>query len=245
MTTLPLEHMSNDLKPAVAAPSAVLLGWVDGALLSFLAAFVDTACFIGLFGLFTAHVTGNFVLIGAELVSGDGAILVKLLALPVFVLAVAATTIADTVLRARGIKPVAPILAAQGLLLVAALVAAAVLPTPRAAHDAGALITGLLAVAAMGMQNALMRLDLSTLPPSTVMTGNVTQFVMDMVGAISSPSPQMAQASRQRMRHLLPGLVTFTLGAAVAALAFPGIGLLSLALPAALCGVLAWRLRQY
>jgi uncharacterized membrane protein YoaK (UPF0700 family) len=224
MTTLPLEHMSNDLKPAVAAPSAVLLGWVDGALLSFLAAFVDTACFIGLFGLFTAHVTGNFVLIGAELVSGDGAILVKLLALPVFVLAVAATTIADTVLRARGIKPVAPILAAQGLLLVAALVAAAVLPTPRAAHDAGALITGLLAVAAMGMQNALMRLDLSTLPPSTVMTGNVTQFVM---------------------RHLLPGLVTFTLGAAVAALAFPGIGLLSLALPAALCGVLAWRLRQY
>src|SRR5258708_4799448 len=41
-------------------------------LLSFIAAFVDTWGFIGLFGLFSAHVTGNFVLIGAALVHPDG-----------------------------------------------------------------------------------------------------------------------------------------------------------------------------
>ena len=40
--------------------------------LSFIAGYVDTAVFIGLFGLFTAHVTGNFVLIGSELVHRSG-----------------------------------------------------------------------------------------------------------------------------------------------------------------------------
>jgi uncharacterized membrane protein YoaK (UPF0700 family) len=34
------------------------------ALLSFNGGFVDTASFLGLAGLFTAHVTGNFVTLG-------------------------------------------------------------------------------------------------------------------------------------------------------------------------------------
>ena len=232
----------SDTNPA--SPPDAPPGWLDGALLSFVAAFVDTACFIGLFGLFTAHVTGNFVLIGAELVSGNGAILVKLLALPVFVLAVAATAQADAALRARGRKPVTPLLVAQGLLLAAALFAAWALPPPHAAHDVGALVTGLLAVAAMAVQNALMRLELVALPPSTVMTGNVTQFVIDAMAARGAASPAIAQASRQRMGHLAPGLVAFALGAATAALAFASVGLWSLALPTVLCGVLAWRLRK-
>ena len=230
----------SDVTPPPTPPA-----WLDGALLSFVAAFVDTACFIGLFGLFTAHVTGNFVLIGAELVSGDGAILVKLLALPVFVVAVAGTALADGALHERGHKPITPLLVVQGLLLAAALAAAWALPPPRAAHDAGALITGLLAVAAMGVQNALMRLELASLPPSTVMTGNVTQFVIDAMTARATPSPAAAQAARQRMRHLVPGLIAFTLGAAAAALAFAGVGLMSLALPTLLCGFLAWRLRKH
>jgi uncharacterized membrane protein YoaK (UPF0700 family) len=40
------------------------------ALLGFVAGFVDTAGFLGLQGLFTAHVTGNFVTLGATLVLG-------------------------------------------------------------------------------------------------------------------------------------------------------------------------------
>jgi uncharacterized membrane protein YoaK (UPF0700 family) len=39
------------------------------ALLSFTGGFVDTTGFLGLQGLFTAHVTGNFVTLGATLVS--------------------------------------------------------------------------------------------------------------------------------------------------------------------------------
>jgi uncharacterized membrane protein YoaK (UPF0700 family) len=58
------------------------------ALLAMAAACVDTCGFIGLSGLFTAHVTGNFVLIGAELVNRHVDILTKSLALPVFVASV-------------------------------------------------------------------------------------------------------------------------------------------------------------
>jgi hypothetical protein len=39
-------------------------------LLSFNGEFLDTAGFLGLQGLFTAHVTGNFVTLGAALVFG-------------------------------------------------------------------------------------------------------------------------------------------------------------------------------
>lgn len=53
-------------------------------LMSLNGGFVDTAGFLALHGLFTAHVTGNFVTIGAALVHGTSGALTKLLALPVF-----------------------------------------------------------------------------------------------------------------------------------------------------------------
>ena len=56
------------------------------ALLSFNGGFVDTAGFLGLQGLFTAHVTGNFVTLGAALVLGHHGIVGKILALPEFIL---------------------------------------------------------------------------------------------------------------------------------------------------------------
>jgi len=48
--------------------------------------FVDTAGFLGLAGLFTAHVTGNFVTLGAALVLGSHGIIGKNPALPEFIL---------------------------------------------------------------------------------------------------------------------------------------------------------------
>jgi uncharacterized membrane protein YoaK (UPF0700 family) len=47
------------------------------ALLSFNGGFVDTASFVGLQGLFTAHVTGNFVTLAATLVSGPHGVIAK------------------------------------------------------------------------------------------------------------------------------------------------------------------------
>jgi hypothetical protein len=41
------------------------------ATLSFVGGFVDVVGFIALFGLFTAHVTGNFIMLGLEMVHAD------------------------------------------------------------------------------------------------------------------------------------------------------------------------------
>jgi uncharacterized membrane protein YoaK (UPF0700 family) len=55
---------------------------IVAALLSFNGGFVDTAGFLGFQGLFTAHVTGNFVTLAATLVMGTHGVVAKLLALP-------------------------------------------------------------------------------------------------------------------------------------------------------------------
>src|SRR5437588_5612196 len=60
-------------------------------ILSVNAGFMDTAAYLALKGLFTAHVTGNFVTLGAALVLGTSGILAKLLALPVFCVVIVAT----------------------------------------------------------------------------------------------------------------------------------------------------------
>src|ERR1700733_6645590 len=75
------------------------------ALLSFNAGFVDAAGYLGLQGLFTAHVTGNFVTLGAALVFGTQGVPGGALALPVFILFVAAARVAGSALRKRGTEP--------------------------------------------------------------------------------------------------------------------------------------------
>src|SRR5256885_7291583 len=57
-------------------------------ILSVNAGFMDTAAYLALKGLFTAHVTGNFVTLGAALVLGTSGALAKVLALPVFCIVV-------------------------------------------------------------------------------------------------------------------------------------------------------------
>jgi uncharacterized membrane protein YoaK (UPF0700 family) len=71
------------------------------ALLSFNGGFVDTAGFLGLQGLFVAHVTGNFVTLGAALVQGSHGIVGKILALPEFIVVIALARLAGMALRAR------------------------------------------------------------------------------------------------------------------------------------------------
>ena len=70
---------------------------VQSAAMSFLAGYVDTLGFVALFGLFTAHVTGNFVLIGSELAHPSHGVLIKFVAFPAFILSVAFTRMAGSV----------------------------------------------------------------------------------------------------------------------------------------------------
>ena len=79
-------------------------------LLGFNAGYVDTAGFLALNGLFTAHVTGNFVTLGAAFVHGTTGAFAKLLALPLFCAVVVLTRLFASGLAAAdtAIQTVAP-----------------------------------------------------------------------------------------------------------------------------------------
>src|SRR5271154_4869949 len=93
-------------------------------LLSFNGGFVDTAGFLGLQGLFVAHVTGNFVTLGAALVLGSHGIIGKLLALPEFILVIAVARVVGAGLRRRQLPALRILLAAEAVLLLAFFAAA-------------------------------------------------------------------------------------------------------------------------
>lgn len=194
-----------------------------GVSLAFVAGFVDAAAFIALTGLFTAHVTGNFVLIGAELVSTSSGVLAKLLALPVFILAVAVTRLFALALERRGSAPFRPLLALEAGILIAFAVAGIALSPLGSPDGARAIGVGMLGVAAMGIQNGIGRLAIGHLAATTVMTVNVTQAVIDLTDRLCG-TPTTAQVAA-RLRRTLSAVLAFALGAlsgafGIAALSF-------------------------
>jgi uncharacterized membrane protein YoaK (UPF0700 family) len=190
-------------------------------LLSFTAGFVDTASFLGLEGLFTAHVTGNFVTLGATLVYGTHGVLAKLLALPEFVLVVALTRLAGAALAAHRMPALRLLLAGEvAFLLAFFMLAAALGPFPNSDTPA-ALLTGFSGVAAMAMQNALHRVHLAGVPPSTIMTGNTTQAALDAIDLLRGAGP--TAIIRGRFGRTLGGILCFAAGCA--SLPFSTVGL--------------------
>src|SRR5882724_6132805 len=122
---------------------------IDVMLLSFVASYVDTAVFVGLFGLFTSHITGNFVLIGATLVHRADGVETKLVALPVFILAVALTVLSVRALERRGRGSLPLLLIAQAVLLAMSACASTLMRAGAHPADSVAMVTGMLAVGAM------------------------------------------------------------------------------------------------
>lgn len=201
-------------------------------LLSFVAGYVDTVGFVALFGLFTAHVTGNFVLIGASLVlAHKGGIIAKLAALPVFVLAVAATTTFVGVCKRDGKPPLSGVLFGQ-MVFLGGFAAVGIAASPVTNPDEPlAILAGLLGVGAMGIQNTASRLLMSDLPPTTVMTGGVTQFSIDAMRFLRGDTTSDAAESRRRLVTLAVPVAAFAMGAIAGALIYTGAGFLALLVP--------------
>jgi uncharacterized membrane protein YoaK (UPF0700 family) len=126
-------------------------------LLSFNGGFIDTAGYLGLPGLFTAHVTGNFVTLGATLVFGTNGVIAKIVALPEFIVVVAITRLVAATLTERRLPSLRVLLAAKVFLLFA-FFSLAVTLGPFPDSDAPvALLTGFTAIAAMAIQNSAQR----------------------------------------------------------------------------------------
>ncbi|MGP8032549.1 MAG: YoaK family protein [Steroidobacteraceae bacterium] len=193
------------------------------AVQSLTAGYADTSGFLALKGLFTSHVTGNFVTLGSALVFGTSGALAKTLALPTFCLAVLLIRLIALRLRAAG----RPVLRSVFILQLALLIVAAALAAwagPFADPDAGAaLALGMILVTAMALQNAAHRVHLSHTPPSTVMTGSTTQIMLDLGDMLHGLPPEKAATIRTRLKAMTANVVLFAAGCGLGALLFAEI----------------------
>lgn len=209
---------------------------LQGVGMGFLAGYVDTLGFIALFGLFTAHVTGNFVLIAVSLAEpAQTPSLLKLLAFPAFILGVAAARLLVARCERRGTPAVKPSYLLQ-LVLLLGFMACGMLAEPVGASAGGAVGTlamaaGLLGAAAMGAHSAASKLLLANLAPTSMMTGNVTQLVIDTVDRLRGAADA---ATRARCAKFFWPVLAFALGCAAAAFAYLAVGFVALLVPAAI-----------
>lgn len=200
--------------------------------LGFLAGYVDTLGFVALFGLFTGHVTGNFVLIGAELAHPQGGpLLMKFLAFPAYIfgVAVARLQIASILKRGRHALVSAYVLQMVLLSMFMALgcIASPIGDMPTLLSE----LAGMTGAMAMGTHSACSRLLLSHQAPTAMMTGNVTQLVIDATDWLRGAADQNV---KQRCLKILWPVVAFGIGAIVAAFGYLYMGFLALLLPIAI-----------
>lgn len=150
------------------------------ASLAFAAGFCDAATFTAADELFSAHVTGNFVVFAYDLIRGAEAnSWLKLLSFPVFTIAVI------TAGRfAPKLKSGYTLLLIEGLILLVAGGLDIALGRPGSMWAA---VMPYVVVLAMGLQNAFGRLyATAAYAPTTMMTGNVTQLTLD-IGKVLIP----------------------------------------------------------
>jgi uncharacterized membrane protein YoaK (UPF0700 family) len=203
-----------------------------GPLLSFTGGYVDTAGFLALQGLFTAHVTGNFVTLGASLAHESSGAVAKLLALPVFCVVVVLSRLASCWLARRGHPPLRTLMALQLLLLTVGSFLVVALG-PFSNGDAWpAVLTGMVLVAAMAVQNAAHRSHLTGAPPSTLMTGTTTQIMIDLADLFGgSATPQQRTEIHSRLGKMALALGLFAVGCATAALLYSAMNVRCFVLP--------------
>ena len=205
-------------------------------LLSVVAGMVDLIGFLGLGNLFTAHITGNLVVIAALVVRGGPINLAQVLAIPVFILAVAAIWLLARASGRRGPSLARLLLLIQFLLLSCVLIFSVITEPSANPHGPMAGIAAMIAVSAMACQFALLRLALPVAPSTAVMTGNLTNAVLSLMDMLSRTQPLMA-SDAARLRGSLHLLIGFFGGCVVAAVAVSLLGDWAWAFPVALAGV--------
>jgi len=209
-------------------------------ILAMVGGWVDAGSFVGLHHIMAAHITGNLVILGADIAGGfQFTDLLKIAILPVFVLAVIAVTLIHDRHMTRHEDPARRI--REMLVVEAALIAATGLLGLLVTLQGWTLGFWLsLAVATpltcgMALQNAIHRLYPVVGPATTVMTGNITQFVMDRTRGLTGLSSHSLINDMPRDALLLPVLIlAFGTGCVLGAVTTMRLGNGAFLVPAAL-----------
>jgi uncharacterized membrane protein YoaK (UPF0700 family) len=221
---------------------------LHSVLLSGVAGYVDAAGFASLIGLFPAHITGEIVGEALALSSGHiGDHLARLWVLPVFVGSVVLATLVARMRRRNGQRALTGLLALVTSALALFSASDSLTRVLHAGPHLSFLLGGGCAVAAMGFQNSLMRESLSSSCPTTVMTGNLTHVVIEIVDHLFSRLARPHKRDRRPRSNLGPigtALLAFVTCAVLGGFLTRLVGSSSAVLPTALTLVLtvrAWR----
>jgi uncharacterized membrane protein YoaK (UPF0700 family) len=200
--------------------------------LAFVAGSVDVISFLGLDGLFTAHITGNLVVLAAHILARGEATLALVISVPLFLIILAATRVLAAGLE-RGRIPSLGVLLFVQFALLCGFLGICVAAGPGASASAPSMIlAGMLGVSAMAVQNALVRISLVGAPSTAVLTTNITLLTTDIGEIILGQDPSLNAKARQRARRTWPAVVGFLFGCALGAWCEAAIGLRALVLPA-------------
>jgi uncharacterized membrane protein YoaK (UPF0700 family) len=210
-------------------------GWLLPAFLSTTAGAVDVIGFLALGGLFTAHITGNVVVVAVHFVLGCFGEVAPLLAVPVFVAVLGLVTLASVAVEKAGHSPRRELLVLHAALLAGCLGLGVGFGPFANADRPMAVLVGMLAVAAMATQSALVRLALPGAPSTAVMTTNITQLIVDLATlAWGRGKPDDLARAWRRAGVTLLCVVGFVAGCAAGAALEMYYGLWALALPVVL-----------
>jgi uncharacterized membrane protein YoaK (UPF0700 family) len=219
-------------RPPLPAVDQALTNILLPVLLGGIAGSTDTIGFLAFGGLFTAHITGNFVVLAAHIVSHHEVSAAVVLSVPVFVTVIFLTRWLAARLDARGIGLLQPLLLLECLLLAGFLAMRVVNGTPVHVNAPGVILAGMLGVAAMAVQNAVGQISLGAVS-TTAMTANVARLALD-VGEILVTSNQ---CDRNWWRNRLPQggpMAGFVIGCGLGAAGESALDRWALALPVAL-----------
>src|SRR5260370_26463768 len=203
------------------------------ALLSVSAGMADLTGFFTLGHIFTAHVTGNLVVAAAAAVHGGTFNPAQILAIPVFMVAVATVWLIAQASDRRGPSLARLLLLVQFLLLAAVLIFS-ILTRPSAdPQGVAAGIAVVIAGAAMACQYALLRLAIPDAISAAVMTGNLTNTALSLMDLLSKHRA-LLPVDAGRLRRSWRLLLGFLLGCVVSASAVSVLGDWTWSLPVAL-----------
>jgi uncharacterized membrane protein YoaK (UPF0700 family) len=206
--------------------------------LSLIAGISDVTSWLTLGGLFSAHITGNLVVVMADWVRGESPHAVQILAIPVFMVGVVFADLSARIFGLRKGAMIRSLLFEQFLLLACAFALAAATHPSTAPSGLAALLVGMLAVMAMAVQNTLLHLARKQAPSTAVMTGNMVVSVLALMDMTLNRSSDRADAL-QKWKATWPLLVGFLAGCIAGATAVSLAHDLAWLLPAAASLVLA------
>jgi uncharacterized membrane protein YoaK (UPF0700 family) len=208
------------------------------AVLAVIAGMVDLTGFLELGNIFTAHITGNLVVLAAVIVRGGPFRVAQGLAIPAFVLTVAVIWLFARTAAARNSALRQQLLVVQFALLAAVFAFSAVTHPSAEPHGIAAGVAVLIAASAMACQNALLQMTVEGSPSTAVMTGNLVGTAIYLLDALS-PNLATRRSAAVRINAVLPLLLGFCLGCLASAVAVSFSSDWSWLLPTALAGLTA------